>query len=165
MTTDTVATSGSGAMDITDIMRILAHRYPFLLVDRVLSCVPGSTLRAQKNVTMNEPFFTGHFPGHPVMPGVLVIEAMAQAACILAYHTLGTTGGETLFFFAGIDNARFRRQVVPGDVLIFDVELLRIARGIGKFRCRATVDGKVAAEGDLMAAVRADKPGDAPAAG
>ena len=165
MTTEIGATKGAGAMDITDIMRVLAHRYPFLLVDRVLSCVPGSTLRAQKNVTMNEPYFVGHFPEHPVMPGVLVIEAMAQAACILAYHTLGTTGGETLFFFAGIDNARFRRQVVPGDVLIFDVELVRIARGLGKFKCRATVDGKVAAEGDLMAAVRADRSGDAPAAG
>ncbi len=151
-----MTTNAEGALDIVGIMEYLPHRYPMLLVDRVLSCVPGKSLRAQKNVTMNEPFFVGHFPGHPVMPGVLVIEAMAQAACILAYRTIGTSGGEgTLFFFAGIDNARFRRQVVPGDVLIFDVELQRIARGLGKFTCRASVDGAIAAEGELMAAVRA----------
>jgi len=150
----------NGALDIIDIMRFLPHRYPILLVDRVLECVPGKSLRAQKNVTMNEPFFAGHFPGHPVMPGVLVIEAMAQSACILAYRTMGTSGADgTLFFFAGIDNARFRRQVVPGDILIFDVAVQRISRGLGKFACRATVDGEVAAEGDLMAAIRVNKSG------
>lgn len=156
-----MTTTTGGAMEINEIMRFLAHRYPFLLVDRVLSCEPGKTLRAQKNVTMNEPFFQGHFPGHPVMPGVLVIEGMAQAACILAYKTLNTAAEDgTLFFFAGIDNARFRRQVGPGDILVFDVELLRIARGIGKFACKATVDGQVAAEGELMAAVKAARGGE-----
>jgi 3-hydroxyacyl-[acyl-carrier-protein] dehydratase len=158
-----MTTEADGAMDISAIMRCLAHRYPMLLVDRVLSCVPGKTLRAVKNVTMNEPFFVGHFPGHPVMPAVLVVEAMAQAACILAYKTLGTSAEDgTLFFFAGIDNARFRRQVVPGDVLTFDIELSRIGRGLGKFACRASVDGAVAAEGDLMAAVRMRRADDAP---
>jgi len=148
----------TGALDINGIMRFLPHRYPFLLIDRVLACAPGKSLRAQKNVTMNEPFFAGHFPGHPVMPGVLVVEAMAQAACILAYRTMGLSGTDgTLFFFAGIDNARFRRQVVPGDVLMFDVELIRIARGLGKFNCRASVDGQVAAEGELMAAIRPER--------
>jgi 3-hydroxyacyl-[acyl-carrier-protein] dehydratase len=156
----------NGALDINEIMDFLPHRYPFLLVDRVLECVPGKSLRAQKNVTMNEPFFVGHFPGHPVMPGVLVIEAMAQSACILAYRTMGTSGADgTLFFFAGIDNARFRRQVGPGDVLVFDVELLRISRGLGKFGCRATVDGQVAAEGELMAAIRVGKDAGGEAAG
>jgi 3-hydroxyacyl-[acyl-carrier-protein] dehydratase len=161
-----MTTNDNGALDIHEIMRFLPHRYPILLVDRVLACDPGKSLRAQKNVTMNEPFFAGHFPGHPVMPGVLVIEAMAQSACILAYRTMGTSGaGGTLFFFAGIDNARFRRQVVPGDVLIFDVELMRISRGLGKFACRATVDGEVAAEGELMAAIRVNKDAGEEAAG
>jgi 3-hydroxyacyl-[acyl-carrier-protein] dehydratase len=153
-----MTTDDKGTLDINEIMGFLPHRYPFLLVDRVLECIPGESLRAQKNVTMNEPFFVGHFPGHPVMPGVLVIEGMAQAACILAYRTMGTSGSDgTLFFFAGIDNARFRRQVSPGDVLIFDVRVIRVARGLGKFECRATVDGAVAAEGELMAAIRSGK--------
>jgi 3-hydroxyacyl-[acyl-carrier-protein] dehydratase len=161
-----MTTHDSGALDIGGIMEYLPHRYPFLLIDRVLSCTPGEKLQAMKNVTINESFFRGHFPGHPVMPGVLVIEAMAQAACILAYRTLGATGGDgTLFFFAGIDNARFRRQVVPGDALLFDVEVVRIVRGVGKFRCRATVDGDVAAEGDLMAAIRRRGSGAATAPG
>jgi 3-hydroxyacyl-[acyl-carrier-protein] dehydratase len=157
-----MTTDDKGALDISEIMGYLPHRYPFLLVDRVLECVEGVSLRAQKNVTMNEPFFAGHFPGHPVMPGVLVIEGMAQAACILAYRTLGTSAAEgTMYFFAGIDNARFRRQVAPGDVLIFDVRVLRIGRGVGKFECRASVDGAVAAEGELMAAIRSAKRGGA----
>ena len=148
----------SGALDISGIMEYLPHRYPFLLVDRVLVCQPHKMLRAIKNVTMNEPFFAGHFPGHPVMPGVLVVEGMAQAACILAARTLNTKLADgMLFFFAGIDNARFRRQVIPGDVLTFDVEVLRIARGLGKFACRASVGSEIAAEGELMAALRAGK--------
>jgi 3-hydroxyacyl-[acyl-carrier-protein] dehydratase len=154
MTTD----AASGALDITGILEYLPHRYPFLLIDRVLWCTPGKALRGQKNVTMNEPFFAGHFPGHPVMPGVLVVEGMAQAACILAARTLNTKLADgMLFFFAGIDNARFRRQVIPGDVLTFDVEVLRIARGLGKFACRASVGSEIAAEGELMAALRAGK--------
>ena len=155
----------NGALDINGIKRYLPHRYPFLLVDRVLACEPGKMLRAVKNVTMNEPFFQGHFPGHPVMPGVMVIEALAQAAAILAYRTTGTgPGGDALFFFAGIDHARFRRQVVPGDQLHLEVDLIRIARGLGKFRTRALVGGAVAAEAELMAALRYSNTA-APAAG
>ena len=148
-------TTDDGALDINGIMRYLPHRYPFLLVDRVLACVPGKTLRAVKNVSMNEPFFAGHFPGHPVMPGVLVIEALAQASAILSYRTPGPHNSEgALFLFAGIDSARFRRQVGPGDQLLLEVEVLRIVRGVGKFAARATVDGEMAAEAELMAALR-----------
>jgi 3-hydroxyacyl-[acyl-carrier-protein] dehydratase len=145
----------NGALDINGIMRYLPHRYPFLLLDRVLACEPGKMIRAEKNVTMNEPFFPGHFPGFPVMPGVLVIEALAQAAAILAYRSTGTgPGGDALFFFAGIDHARFRRQVVPGDQLRLEVDVIRIMRGIGKFACRALVGDEIAAEAELMAALR-----------
>ena len=145
----------TGPMDINAIMQTLPHRYPMLLVDRVLSCVPGERLRAVKNVTMNDPFFSGHFPGFPVMPGVMVIEALAQASAILAYRTAGTRSeGNSLFFFTGIDNARFRRQVVPGDQLILEVEVLRIARGVGKFATQARVGDEIAAEAELMALLR-----------
>jgi 3-hydroxyacyl-[acyl-carrier-protein] dehydratase len=145
----------NGALDINGIKRYLPHRYPFLLLDRVLECEPGRMIRALKNVTMNEPFFQGHFPAFPVMPGVLVIEALAQAAAILAYRSTGIgPGGDVLFFFAGIDNARFRQQVVPGDQLRLEVDVIRIKRGIGKFRTRALVGDDVAAEADLMAALR-----------
>jgi 3-hydroxyacyl-[acyl-carrier-protein] dehydratase len=161
MTTDDV-----GALDISGIMGYLPHRYPFLLVDRVLSCEPGKTLRAVKNVTMNEPYFAGHFPGHPVMPGVLVVEALAQAAAILAYRTPGSHSGDgALFLFAGIDNARFRRQVAPGDQLLLEVAVLRIVRGVGKFAARATVEGEIAAEAELMAAFRPGNAGAAAARG
>jgi 3-hydroxyacyl-[acyl-carrier-protein] dehydratase len=153
-----MTTDDNGALDINGIMSFLPHRYPILLVDRVLACEPGKTLRAIKNVTMNEPFFAGHFPGHPVMPGVLVIEALAQASAILAYRTPGPHNSKgALFLFAGIDNARFRRQVAPGDQLLLEVEVLRIVRGVGKFAARATVDGEMAAQAELMAALR---PGD-----
>jgi 3-hydroxyacyl-[acyl-carrier-protein] dehydratase len=155
----------NGALDINGIMRYLPHRYPFLLVDRVLVCEPGKMIRAQKNVTINEPFFQGHFPGFPVMPGVMVIEALAQAAAILAYRSTGTgAGSDALFFFAGIDNARFRRQVLPGDQLSLEVGVIRIARGLGKFTARALVGEEVAAEAELMAALRYPSPA-APAAG
>ncbi|MEP7206909.1 MAG: 3-hydroxyacyl-ACP dehydratase FabZ [Casimicrobiaceae bacterium] len=142
-------------MNIQAIMEYLPHRYPFLLVDRVLTSEPGRFIRAVKNVTRNEPFFDGHFPGFPVMPGVLIIEALAQAAAILSHLTLGTKSDpKALIFFAGIDNARFRRQVVPGDQLVLEAEVVRIVRGIGKFSTRALVDGELAAEGELMAAIR-----------
>ncbi len=158
-----MTTPDNGALDIHGIMGYLPHRYPFLLLDRVLFCEPGKSIRAQKNVTINEPFFAGHFPGLPVMPGVLVIEALAQAAAILAYRTTGMRADEgALFLFAGIDDARFRRQVMPGDQLTLDVEVLRIARGVGKFKARATIDGDLAAEAGLMAALRNTAP---PAAG
>jgi 3-hydroxyacyl-[acyl-carrier-protein] dehydratase len=159
-----MAKEGDGALDINGIMRYLPHRYPFLLVDRVLVCEPGRTLRAVKNVTMNEPFFAGHFPGHPVMPGVLVIEALAQAAAILAHRTLGTAS-ETIFLFAAIDNARFRRQVVPGDQLRLEIDAIRIKPTIAKFLTRALVGDDVAAEAELMAVLRRPGAGEPGAAG
>ena len=145
----------TGAMNLQEIMEYLPHRYPFLLVDRVLCSEPGRSIRAIKNVTLNEPFFQGHFPGFPVMPGVLIIEALAQTAAILSHLTKGTKPDpKSLIFFAGIDNARFRRQVVPGDQLVLEAEVVRMVRGVGKFSTRALVDGELAAEGELMAAVR-----------
>ena len=145
----------SGAMDILEIMRYLPHRYPFLLVDRIVELVENKSIRGIKNVTMNEPFFQGHFPGYPVMPAVLVIEALAQIASILAWKMSGHDPGDgALIFFAGIDDARFRRQVRPGDQLILEAEVQRLVRGIGKFAVRAKVDGEIVAEADLMAAMR-----------
>jgi 3-hydroxyacyl-[acyl-carrier-protein] dehydratase len=147
------------SLDIGAIMQHLPHRYPFLLVDRVLECVPGKSIRGLKNVTLNEPFFQGHFPGFPLMPGVLVIEALAQISGLLAYLSGDAkAGGRSLIFFAGIDNARFKRQVVPGDQLILEADVLRIVRGVGKFRTRASVAGELACEAELIAAIR-DAPG------
>src|SRR6478672_7021491 len=131
-------------LDIDAIRAILPHRYPFLLVDAIVELEPERIVGI-KNVTANEPFFPGHFPDYPVMPGVLVVEALAQAAAILAYRSTGTPpGGDHLFFFAGIDTARFRRQVVPGDRLDLVVDVIRIVRGIGKFNARAQVGGELA---------------------
>ncbi len=145
----------AGAMDVNAIMQYLPHRYPFLLVDRVEACDGEHYIRGVKNVTINEPFFQGHFPGYPLMPGVLVIEALAQVASILAWRIARTKPGDgTLIFFAGIDNARFRRQVVPGDRLILEARVSRMVRGIGKFAVKAVVDGEAAAEADLLAAMR-----------
>jgi 3-hydroxyacyl-[acyl-carrier-protein] dehydratase len=142
-------------MDINEIQHYLPHRYPFLLVDRVLSIEPGKTIRGLKNVSINEPYFVGHFPGYPVMPGVLVIEALAQVSSILSRVTDGSRAdGTSLIFFAGIDNARFRRQVIPGDALMLESTLVRVVRGIGRFAVRALVDDQVACEAELMAATR-----------
>jgi 3-hydroxyacyl-[acyl-carrier-protein] dehydratase len=142
-------------LDIVKILEHLPHRYPFLLIDRVLSCEPGGNIRAIKNVTINEPFFAGHFPTYPVMPGVLVIEALAQASAILAYQSEGVRPeGKSLIFFAGIDRARFRRPVTPGDQLVLESVALKMVRGVGKFRARATVDGVLVAEAELLAALR-----------
>lgn len=144
-----------GAMEIREIMEYLPHRYPFLLVDRVFECDGRHFIRGMKNVTMNEPFFQGHFPGFPLMPGVLVVEALAQIASILAWRIAGAKpGGELLIFFAGIDDARFRRQVQPGDTLLLEGRVNRMIRGVGKFEVRALVDGEVAAEANLLAAMR-----------
>lgn len=144
----------TGAMDINAIMKWLPHRYPFLLVDRVVA-LDTKSIRGIKNVTMNEPFFQGHFPGYPVMPAVLVIEALAQLASILAWKISGRDPGDgTLIFFAGIDNARFRRQVFPGDRLVLESEVQRLVRGVGKFDVRAKVDGEIVAEANLLAAMR-----------
>ncbi len=142
-------------MEITDIMRHLPHRYPFLLVDRVLELAPGERIVAVKNVTMNEPHFPGHFPHHPVMPGVLIIEALAQAAGLLAFKTADReVGPDTVIYFVGIDNARFKRPVVPGDQLRLEAQITRHLRGIWKFEARALVDGKLACEADLMCTLR-----------
>jgi 3-hydroxyacyl-[acyl-carrier-protein] dehydratase len=142
-------------MDVLEIMEYLPHRYPMLLIDKVTELVPEKSIRGLKNVTINEPYFPGHFPDYPVMPGVLVIEALAQLASILAWRTVGLKpGGGANIFFAGIDNARFRRMVRPGDQLILEGVLQRQVRGIGKYGVRATVNGEVVAEADLMAAMR-----------
>ena len=144
--------------DIVEIFKHLPHRYPFLLVDRILECTPGKSIRGLKNVTINEPFFQGHFPGFPLMPGVLVIEALAQVSGLLAFVSGDAkAGGNSLIYFAGIDNARFKKQVVPGDQLILEAEVVRVIRGIGKFRTRASVDGELACEAELIAAIR-DRP-------
>jgi 3-hydroxyacyl-[acyl-carrier-protein] dehydratase len=149
-------------MDVNEIMTYLPHRYPFLLVDRIESIEPGKSIRGIKNVTINEPFFQGHFPGFPVMPGVLVIEALAQVAAILSHLIADRKpDGQSLIFFAGIDNARFRRPVLPGDRLTLEAEVIRIVRGVGKFHTWAHVGDEIAAEAELMAAVRrptTDKP-------
>jgi 3-hydroxyacyl-[acyl-carrier-protein] dehydratase len=142
-------------MNINEIMGYLPHRYPFLLVDRVVECVPGKTIKAIKNVTVNEPFFEGHFPGYPVMPGVMIIEALAQVSVILVYQTLGRRpDGKSLIFFAGIDNARFKRQVLPGDQLVLQSTEIRLVRGVGKFAVRASVGDALVAEAELLAALR-----------
>lgn len=142
-------------MDINEIMRLLPHRYPFLLVDRVLECEAGQRIKAVKNVTLNEPFFQGHFPGYPVMPGVLVIEAMAQVSAILAYVTRGEChDAKSLLFFAGIDDARFKRPVFPGDQLVLESVELNVVRSVFKFAAKASVGGELVAEARLMAAVR-----------
>lgn len=143
-------------MDIHEVLEYLPHRYPFLLVDRVLECEPGKNIVALKNVTINEPFFVGHFPHHPVMPGVLIIEALAQAAAILSFKTMGgKPDDKSVYYFVGIDNARFKKPVTAGDQLHLEVEIERTVKGIWKFKARAKVDGAIATEADLMCTVRA----------
>ena len=142
-------------MDIYEILEYLPHRYPFLLIDRVLSCDPGQNIVALKNVSINEPFFGGHFPNHPVMPGVLIIEAMAQAAAILTFKTLETKPDDkSIYYFVGIDGARFKKPVSAGDQLILKVSFLRNLRGLWKFSATAEVDGQIAAEANLMCTMR-----------
>ena len=145
----------STQMDIHEILEHLPHRYPFLLIDRVLSVDPNKSIVALKNVSMNEPFFPGHYPHHPVMPGVLIIEAMAQAAALLTFKSQGTKPDDkSVYYFVGIDNARFKRPVSPGDQLIFEVSIVANKRGIWKFAAQAKVDGQIAAEAELMCTVR-----------
>ncbi len=142
-------------IDVRTLQKLLPHRYPFLLIDRVTAYdIEALTLTAIKNVTANEPFFQGHFPGFPVMPGVLIIEAMAQACGTLAILSHGGRADDEIYFFVGIDNARFKRQVIPGDQLKFEVQLLANKRGIGKFKAVALVDGQIAAEAEIMCAKR-----------
>ena len=142
-------------MDIQRILRKLPHRYPILLVDRVLELEKGLRIKALKNVTINEPFFVGHFPHRPVMPGVLMLEAMAQAAALLSFETLGITlDDKTVYYFAGIDGARFKRPVEPGDQLVMDVTLERSKAGIYKFKGITRVGEEVACEAELMCTMR-----------
>ncbi|MGN6705396.1 MAG: 3-hydroxyacyl-ACP dehydratase FabZ [Rhodanobacter sp.] len=143
-------------VQVEQIQRLLPHRYPFLLVDRVIEVVPDVSAVALKNVTINEPFFDGHFPGHPVMPGVLIIEAMAQAAGLLTQISRRMKGdaGSPLFYLVKVDNARFSAPVVPGDQLRLEVHLKRLVRGMGLFAARTTVDGKEVASCELMCAAR-----------
>lgn len=142
-------------MDIHQILKQLPHRYPILLVDRVLEIEKGKRIKALKNVSINEPHFSGHFPHRPVMPGVLMLEALAQAAALLAFDLQGVTPDDkTVYYFAGIDGARFKRPVEPGDQLILDVELIRMKSGIFKFKAVATVGGEVATEAELMCTMR-----------
>lgn len=141
------------SLDINAILKQLPHRYPFLLVDRVLECLPGESIRALKNVTYNEPYFTGHFPYRPVMPGVIIIEALAQTAGILAFRTAGVMPDEeTRFYFVGIDKARFRKPVEPGDQLTLTAKLERSFKGIWKFSTVALVDGAEVASAEMMVA-------------
>jgi len=142
-------------LDIHQILKQLPHRYPILLVDRVLEIEKGKRIVALKNVTINEPFFNGHFPHHPVMPGVLIVEAMAQAAALLAFDTLGVTPDDkTVYYFAGIDGARFKRPVEPGDQLMMEVTLERMKAGIFKFKGITRVAGELACEAELMCTMR-----------
>ncbi len=143
------------SMDIHQILRQLPHRYPILLVDRVLELEKGVKIKAVKNVTINEPFFTGHFPHRPVMPGVLMLEALAQAAALLSFDALDATPDDsTVYYFAGIDGARFKRPVEPGDQLILEVAIDRVKAGIFKFKARALVGEEVAVEAELMCTMR-----------
>lgn len=140
-------------MDIQQIQNLLPHRYPFLLVDRVLESEPGKRLVAIKNVTFNEPFFQGHFPSKPVMPGVLLIEAMAQATGLLAMESADVPK-EAIYYLVGVDKARFKRPVVPGDQLVFEVELLKRKREIWVFAAQAKVDGGLVASAEIMCTAR-----------
>jgi 3-hydroxyacyl-[acyl-carrier-protein] dehydratase len=140
-------------MDIQEIQQLLPHRYPFLLVDRVVEIVPGQKLMAYKNVTMNEPFFNGHFPGHPVMPGVLILEALAQASAILAYKSEGMDPTRMVSYLMAVDGARFRKPVVPGDRLHLQVEVIRHKGSIWKTKGTALVDGVKVSEGEFLATV------------
>ncbi|MCG2584094.1 3-hydroxyacyl-ACP dehydratase FabZ [Massilia sp. TS11] len=158
-------TTENKTLCINEIKKFLPHRYPMLLVDRVLTWESGKTITAIKNVTANEEFFNGHFPHKPVMPGVLMIEALAQTAAILSFLTMNMKPDEnSVVYFVGIDNARFKRPVEPGDQLKMDVEILRTSRGIWKYKAQASVDGQVAVEAELMCTIRSTADPSQPAA-
>ena len=141
--------------DIQEILRLLPHRYPFLLVDKIVEFESGKYLKAIKNVSVNEPFFPGHFPERPVFPGVMIIEALAQATGLLAFEYTGRTPTSTsLFYLCAVDNARFKQPVIPGDQIELSVEFVKAVRGIWKFKAQASVDGNVVASADLMCAER-----------
>ena len=143
--------------DIQKVMDLLPHRYPFLLIDRVQECVPGESLTALKNVSFNEPYFQGHFPGQPIMPGVLIMEALAQATGLLAFCSMQEEDRDKLYMLVGIDKARFRGQVIPGDQLILNVILSRKMRGIWIYKARASVADAVVAEAELMCSAQDKK--------
>jgi 3-hydroxyacyl-[acyl-carrier-protein] dehydratase len=144
-------------IDIKEIMAILPHAYPFLLVDRIVEIEPGKRVVGIKNVTYNEPFFPGHFPGRPIMPGVLIVEAMAQTAGVLIFNSLPEEDRKKTVFFLGIDNVRFRKPVIPGDQLRMELEITRHRQSIWGFKGKALVDGNVVAEGDLLAMLGEEK--------
>ena len=159
-----MTTTENKTLDILAIKSLLPHRYPLLLVDRVLNWEANKSITAIKNVTVNEEFFQGHFPHKPVMPGVLMIEALAQTAALLSFLSMGVKPDEnSVVYFVGIDNARFKRPVEPGDQLKMDVEILRVSRGIWKYKAVGTVDGKVALEGELMCTIRSSQDASQPA--
>lgn len=147
-------TNELNSLDIKEIMDLLPHRYPFLLIDRVLDYVPKERLHGIKNISFNEPQFTGHFPGTPIYPGVMILESLAQATGVLAFATFGKPAENELYFLASMDKVRFRRPVVPGDVLHLEVIYLKDRRGMGKFECVAKVDGVIACEAMIMCARR-----------
>lgn len=143
------------AMDIYEILKYLPHRYPFILVDRVVSCEPGERIIALKNVSINEPYFMGHFPHHPVMPGVLIVEALAQAAALLTLKTQNSEkNDEQVYYFVGIDGVRFKKPVMAGDQLILKVEITRQIKGVWKYTARAEVDDQLVTEAQLMCTAR-----------
>lgn len=142
-------------MLVTEIREYLPHRYPFLLVDRVEEIVLGESIVAYKNITVNEPFFNGHFPDYPIMPGVLIVEAMAQAAGILGFKSMDKKPADgSMYLFVGADNLRFKRQVIPGDKLVLEAKIISSKRGIWKFECKASVDGELAASATILCADR-----------
>lgn len=146
------------SMNIHEILEYLPHRYPFLLLDRVISLELGKEIVAIKNVTINEPFFPGHFPYHPVMPGVLIVEAMAQAIAVLSFKSTGAKPSEdTVYYLAGVDNARFKKPVMPGDQLVLKMSVERLVRGVGKYKGQAMVNGEVVAEAELMCVLKTVK--------
>lgn len=141
-------------INIHELMRQIPHRFPFLLIDRVLEVEPGKRIRMLKNVTINEPYFVGHFPELPIMPGVMIIEAMAQSSGVLSVLSFGARKENELYFLASIDNARFKRQVIPGDALHIEVELIKVTRGISKYKAQAFVADSIAAQAEILVAKR-----------
>lgn len=146
-------------MDVNEVLAHLPQRYPLLMIDRVKECEPGKRILALKNVSVNEPYFPGHFPHRPIMPGVMILEAMAQAAGVLVFRTEGTRPDDrTVYYYVGIDNARFKKPVVPGDQLEIEVRLERNLRGISRFGCEARVEGRIVAEATILCSMRAIDP-------
>lgn len=145
-------TEDNKTIGVEQIMQLIPHRYPFLLVDKVLDYEPGDWIKAIKNVTFNEPQFEGHFPGHPVMPGVMLVEAMAQAAGVLTQLSRDGSANDALFYLVKVDNAKFTQIVTPGDQLVFECQIKKVIRNMTQYQCKATVDGKVVAKADILCA-------------